>query len=60
MEPPTGVHPLTQTVERETETLVVHPAAVETPPGLVLVDVGIAGEFDQIESELADAGLSMP
>jgi glyoxylase-like metal-dependent hydrolase (beta-lactamase superfamily II) len=59
MEPPTGVHPLTQTVERETETLIVHPAAVETPPGLVLVDVGIAGEFDQIESELADAGLSM-
>jgi len=56
---PTGVHPLTQTVERETETLVIHPAAVETPKGLLLVDVGVAGAFDQVEAELADAGTSV-
>jgi glyoxylase-like metal-dependent hydrolase (beta-lactamase superfamily II) len=56
---PAGVHALAQTVERPDRTVTIHPAAVETPTGVVLIDVGFPGELDQVEAGLADAGLSM-
>jgi glyoxylase-like metal-dependent hydrolase (beta-lactamase superfamily II) len=56
---PEGVHHLTQTVERGERTVTIHPAAVETPTGVVLIDVGYAGELDQLKDGLADAGLSL-
>jgi glyoxylase-like metal-dependent hydrolase (beta-lactamase superfamily II) len=57
MELATGVHALTETVERRGREVTVHPAAVETPTGVVLVDVGYAGATDQLADDLADAGL---
>ena len=56
---PEGVHHLTQTVEQGERTVTIHPAAVETPAGVILVDVGYPGELDQLEAGLADAGLSL-
>ena len=56
---PAGVHHLTETVEQGERTVTIHPAAVETPTGVVLIDVGYAGELDQLEDGLADAGLSL-
>lgn len=57
MELTTGVYALPETVERGDRTVTIHPAAVETPTGVILVDVGYAGALDQIEDGLADAGL---
>jgi glyoxylase-like metal-dependent hydrolase (beta-lactamase superfamily II) len=54
-----GVHSLAQTVEQGERTVTIHPAAVETPTGLLLVDVGYPGELDQLEEGLADAGLAL-
>ncbi|MEF8888370.1 MAG: MBL fold metallo-hydrolase [Haloarculaceae archaeon] len=56
---PHGVHDLAQTVEQGERTVTIHPAAVETPTGVVLVDVGYPGELDQLEAGLADAGLAL-
>jgi glyoxylase-like metal-dependent hydrolase (beta-lactamase superfamily II) len=56
---PEGIHHLTQTVEQGERTVTIHPAAVETPTGVILVDVGYPGELDQIEDDLADAGLAL-
>ncbi|MFC7058022.1 MBL fold metallo-hydrolase [Halovenus salina] len=53
---PSGVHALPQTVEHGEMTTTVHPAAVETEAGLLLVDVGFPGQTDQIVSALAEAG----
>lgn len=39
--------------------MTIHPAAVETPRGTILVDVGFPGELDQVESNLAEAGLDL-
>lgn len=56
---PAGVHDLTQTVDQGERTVTIHPAAVETPSGVVLVDAGYPGELDQVEAGLADAGLRL-
>jgi glyoxylase-like metal-dependent hydrolase (beta-lactamase superfamily II) len=56
---PEGIHTLPQTVEQGDRTVTIHPAAVETPTGVVLLDVGYAGELDQIGEGLADAGLAL-
>jgi glyoxylase-like metal-dependent hydrolase (beta-lactamase superfamily II) len=59
MELTPGVHALTETVDRGDRTVTVHPAAVETPTGLLLVDAGYAGELDQLDAALRDAGLGL-
>jgi len=56
---PDGIHDLAQTVDQGERTVTIHPAAVETPTGVVLVDVGYPGELDQVEDGLADAGLAL-
>ena len=56
---PVGVHDLAQTVDQGERTVTIHPAAVETPTGVVLVDAGYPGELDQLEDGLAEAGLSL-
>jgi glyoxylase-like metal-dependent hydrolase (beta-lactamase superfamily II) len=57
MELTTGVYALPETVERGDRTVTINPAAVETPTGVVLVDVGYAGALDQLADGLAEAGL---
>jgi glyoxylase-like metal-dependent hydrolase (beta-lactamase superfamily II) len=59
MELTPGVHALTETVERGDRTVTIHPAVVETPTGLLLVDAGYAGELDQLDADLRDAGLAL-
>lgn len=59
MELTTGVHALTETVEQGGREVTIHPAAVETPTGVVLIDTGYPGAVDQLETELADAGLGL-
>lgn len=56
---PEGVHDLAQTVDQGGRAVTIHPAAVETPTGVVLVDVGYPGELDQLADGLAEAGLSL-
>lgn len=56
---PEAVHKLTQTVDQGDRTVTIHPAAVETPRGVLLVDVGYPGELDQVETGLDAAGLSL-
>lgn len=51
-----GVHAFPQTIVRESGELTIHPAAVETPKGVLLVDVGDPGTTDQIEANLEGAG----
>lgn len=56
MELATGVYTFPQTIERDGVENTIHPAAVETPKGVVLLDTGYPGLTDQIEANLADAG----
>jgi glyoxylase-like metal-dependent hydrolase (beta-lactamase superfamily II) len=51
-----GVYAFPQTIERDGVERTFHPSAVDTPKGLLLVDVGLAGQFDQVEANLAAAG----
>jgi len=51
-----GVYAFPQTVDRDGGQRTFYPSAVETPKGLLLVDVGLPGLTDQIEANLADAG----
>lgn len=51
-----GVYALSQTVEHDEGSTTIHPAAVETERGVVLLDVGYPGELDQLTEALADAG----
>lgn len=53
---PDGVYAFTQTIERQGTETAIHPAAVETPSGLVLLDVGYPGLTNQVADNLADAG----
>jgi glyoxylase-like metal-dependent hydrolase (beta-lactamase superfamily II) len=53
---PDTIHAFPQSMEREGETVTIHPAAVETPRGVVLLDVGFPGLLDQVSANLADAG----
>jgi glyoxylase-like metal-dependent hydrolase (beta-lactamase superfamily II) len=59
MELATEVYSLPQTVDRGDRRVTIHPAAVETPRGVVLVDVGFEGALDQFTDALADAGLAL-
>lgn len=56
---PAGVHAFPQTVTRDGESVTIHPAAVETARGVLLLDVGYPGVIDQVEGNLTDAGLSV-
>jgi glyoxylase-like metal-dependent hydrolase (beta-lactamase superfamily II) len=56
MEIATGVYVFTQTIEADGTQKTVHPAAVETRWGLVLVDTGYPELSGQIESNLQAAG----
>ena len=51
-----GVYAFPQTVDRDGVQRTFYPSAVETPKGLLLVDVGLPGLTDQIDANLADAG----
>lgn len=53
-----GVYALSATLEIEEEDieLTVHPAAVETERGIVLLDAGWPGAIDQLEGRLGEAG----
>ncbi|MFC7046213.1 MBL fold metallo-hydrolase [Halobacteriaceae archaeon GCM10025711] len=53
---PHGVHALSQTVAQADREVTIHPAAVETDRGLLLLDAGYPGEADQMESTLRDEG----
>lgn len=53
---PDAIHQLSLAVETPDGTQTLHPAAVETPTGLLLIDVGLPGQADELASELADAG----
>lgn len=52
-----GVHDLEVTFEREEGEMSIHPAAVETPQGLVLVDVGLDLDVLEAALEAHDLGL---
>jgi glyoxylase-like metal-dependent hydrolase (beta-lactamase superfamily II) len=56
MELTTGVHAFPQRIVRESGELTIYPAAVETPKGVLLVDVGDPGTTDQIEANLETMG----
>jgi glyoxylase-like metal-dependent hydrolase (beta-lactamase superfamily II) len=51
-----GVYAFPQTVDRDGVERTFYPSAVETPKGLLLVDVGLPGLTDQVEANLANAG----
>lgn len=53
-----GVHALDLTVDRGDRTATFHPAAVETPRGVILLDTGLPGTEGLLGEELDDAGLS--
>ncbi|WP_435066015.1 MBL fold metallo-hydrolase [Halobaculum sp. EA56] len=59
MELADGVYALELEAEREDGTFVIHPAAVETPRGLVLVDAGLPGQTAELTDALADHGLAL-
>lgn len=52
----TGVYDFPQTIERAGEETTIHPSAVETPTGLLLIDVGFPGLVDQVGDNLAATG----
>jgi glyoxylase-like metal-dependent hydrolase (beta-lactamase superfamily II) len=56
---PDAIHDLALTAERDGDDLTIHPAAVETPRGLLLVDVGLASQFDDLKRALSDRGHSL-
>lgn len=54
MELPPGVHDLALSVDYGETSMTIHPVAVETHRGLVLIDVGLPGAVEKIEAALAD------
>lgn len=56
MDLPDGVHGFPQTVTRNGTENTIHPAAVSTEKGLVLLDAGYASETDRLETNLTEAG----
>lgn len=56
---PDGVHDLALTFDRGDRQMTIHPVAVETPRGVLLVDVGLPGTLDAVGDALADAGLAL-
>ncbi|PSQ59409.1 MBL fold metallo-hydrolase [Halobacteriales archaeon SW_7_71_33] len=59
MEIADGVHTLPLTFERDDRELTLHPAAVETRHGAVLVDAGLPGGHDQLRGQLDDVGVGL-
>lgn len=53
---PDPVHELSITGRQGDQTLTIHPLAVETPTGVLLIDVGLPGGADDLAAALADAG----
>lgn len=51
-----AVHDLPLSYDREGRELVLHPAAVETPRGLLLADVGLPGSVDQLSVHIDELG----
>jgi glyoxylase-like metal-dependent hydrolase (beta-lactamase superfamily II) len=51
-----GVYAFTESIDHGSGTARFHPAAVETDRGLLLLDAGLGGEIDQLETELDAAG----
>jgi glyoxylase-like metal-dependent hydrolase (beta-lactamase superfamily II) len=56
---PDGVHDLSVTYERDGAELVLHPVAVETDRGVVLVDVGLPGAVPRLREVLDRAGFAL-
>lgn len=56
MQPVDGVHVLELTVERDGREIAFHPAAIETPRGLLLLDTGLPGTAAGLEARLEAAG----
>jgi len=59
MELTDGVHALELHYELDGRELTIHPAAVETDRGIVLVDVGLPGSADRIDEALSAAGAAL-
>lgn len=57
MEIAPGVYDFSQTIVQDGTENTIHPAAIETPKGIVLVDTGYQGLTDQIEANLTEAGI---
>jgi glyoxylase-like metal-dependent hydrolase (beta-lactamase superfamily II) len=57
MELTEGVYAFPQTIVRESGELIIYPAAVETPKGVLLIDVGDPGTTDQVEDNLDGMGV---
>jgi glyoxylase-like metal-dependent hydrolase (beta-lactamase superfamily II) len=53
-----GVHALALHYQFENRELTVHPVAVETDRGVILVDAGLPGSTDRIRNAFAEADLS--
>lgn len=58
MELASGVYDFPQTVAQGGVETTIHPAAVETPKGLILIDTGYPDTTEQIESNLTEAGFA--
>lgn len=54
MELANGVYILSQTVQHGSDEHTIHPAAVETTRGILLIDAGYPGELNQVAAELAN------
>ena len=59
MEVADGVYTLPITVERDGTERTFTPSAVETERGLILVDVGLPGRVDDLESALSEHGFGL-
>lgn len=57
MEIAPGLHTFPQTITRDGQEVTIHPAAVETPRGVILIDVGFPGFLQLIGDNLAVADL---
>ncbi len=51
-----GVHAFPQTLKHGTGPVTFHPAAVETPKGVLVIDVGFPANVDRLEAHLRDLG----
>ncbi|MFB6164376.1 MAG: MBL fold metallo-hydrolase [Haloarculaceae archaeon] len=59
MELASGVHSLSIDVSIADRSMTLHPAAVETPRGVLLLDVGMPEGADDLADALADEGLEL-
>ncbi|MFB6078415.1 MAG: MBL fold metallo-hydrolase, partial [Halarchaeum sp.] len=59
MELAPGVHDLAIDASLGDREMTLHPTAVETPRGLLLLDVGLPDAVDDLDAALADAGRSL-